>query len=465
LLTNFSYKKALPPYVQTFIAIKEPKKIFKTNKDILKNNFPFIKPLEKFIPIIPNIQIVAAKLAEGPIIIIDTKYYRGLLSLALILKDMFLNKEGIYLEYNNELSKMDEDALIIKNRNETLGFLSKKRNLLIISPTLKALLAAKANIYMEDKEDISIKPRGDIFSFFMPHNLIKDLISFYPQLEFLLPITQQIDYGTISLFFEEEFIKLELDIISKNPQTYKQKVYEKLLSLEMGSSNLSDFIPARSEAFVSLSLNDFQNLYRYLVVILKDYPDLFDRLVMATGVAKRLSEQEFEDLFFSWIGQNIGSVILNDEPVFIVEVKDKDKFLKVFTNFIGEKKVVNNIEITAIELPGIIGILKSLFAPSIKMPFFTIFKDYLLISNSPEQIIKFIKMSDVPIVTQKEYQRSIADLKKGQVEFYLDLGYGNHPFLGNDRFLEIVKKYQKTYGTLNMDYPNIKFEIIFHKTN
>ena len=460
-LTNYSYDRVLPPYVQTFIAIKEPKKIVKTNREIIEKFAPNIKQLMKFIPFIPNLQIVIAKLAEGPILILDASYYRGIVSLGFMLRNFFLKEQGIYLEENLELSKRDEDAFIIRNNKETLVFLTKKRNLIIISPSLKAIMAAKANLEMEDKEKIKVEPEGDIFSFFMPHDLLKSFISVYPQIEFMLPILKKVDYATMTFYFHEDCIESRLKILLKEPETYAEKVYAKLLSIEKKDVDFFSVIPAKTETFFSFSIESFQDLYRYLVIILKDYPELFKKFTMGTRLAKRLSDMDMEDLFFSWIGNNVTTLSLNGQTLFLVEVRDRDLFLKAFSNFIGEKETIDNIDVFKIELPGIIGILKSLFAPSIQLPVFSFYKGYIVISNEAAAILKFMSM-DIDITSTKEYEVYRNRIKKGQIQFFVDIAYGNLPITSVSGVLkDILRYYQKFYGSVKLDYPKIEVNSVF----
>ena len=135
---------------QAVLNIHRPKKVLAYN-DFIFEHYPDFAKIKNFLPLIPDFRIMLTQLAFGPVLVVDMGYFRALSFLAFSFKDQFLKpkEESFYIEENLMLSKQDPDSYILKYGNETLGFVARKKNLLIISPFKKALQMAIAHLSME----------------------------------------------------------------------------------------------------------------------------------------------------------------------------------------------------------------------------------------------------------------------------------------------------------------------------
>jgi hypothetical protein len=467
LITNYSPERALPPEPQAVVSVTRPKKIL-YEYEFLLEEYPEIKNIKKFLPFIPNFNTTVVKLASGPVLIVDFGYYRGILDVFFLVKNWFLNEgNGIYLEENPVLRKEDPDSYILKNGRETLGFMARKRNLIIVSPFLKSFRTALANMG-GDHPKPELNQSGDINIFFRTNRMLRELANLYPQIGFLKSVLEKNKYGTVEIYLEEDRIKMETNLRFSEPENYQEKVIARMLSQERGEPTIESIVPLRSSSFVSFTVENIADVYRYLVVLFKDYPELFSTLQTGNKALKFLADKDMNQLLFSWMGQEVATVALSDlaNPIMVIQVKDADAFRKNFKDFIGDK-VTRTGEHTVfrIELPGIFNFLKSIFAPSVQLPYFSMIRDrFLLIANSPKDIVHFLNRSPINVETSRDYKAVRESIDEGQVFFYADLSYGGIPLTELSPLLKkLFTRYYRVGGSVKFEYPKAKVNLVILK--
>ncbi len=468
LISNHNPKDALPPKPQVLVSLNKPKKLLNEYEFLLKD-YPELKNIKKFLPFVPNFQIILSKVGTGYLIIVDTGYMRGLVELGMVFKSWFLDdKKGIHYEEYPQLKKYGIYAL--KDKRATLGYFSHQRNLLLFSNTTKPLRVAYNNLNTDhDLVDFSVK--GDISILFNTDRLLKKVVKAYPQLSFLKEILNKNQSGNAQVYFEDNIIKTKLVLKFKKPETYKEKVYSRLLNMSNGDRTISDITPYKSGSFVSFSIEDFKKMYNYFIWIFKDNPAIYSKIKLGTKALAYISKHHLHE-FFAWMGQEMGAVTLSDydKPVLVIKVKDSAQFKKTFKQFIGDKVAkVGGANVYEMDLPGMFGFLKSIFAPSIDLPYFTIFKnEYLLISDSAKNITNFIKgASHVKIADDGDFQLVKDNISsKSHIKFFMDLGYGYVPFMNiSPEIKKIMKHYMKMGGGVTFKYPEIHVDLVSVKTN
>ena len=461
LITNYSPEKFLPPFPQAVVSVNQPKKIL-NEYSFLLDEYEEFKPIKKFLPFVPNLQIYIVNLSSGPILIVDSGYWRGLMGAAFFLKDWFFKAgEGIYLEENPLLEK---DVFILKDGTETLGFVAHRRNILIVSPYHQIIKIALGN-YDSVETPPKIEKSGDISIFFRPTAQIKKFLSLYPQLEFMKEILDKHESGNAKIYFQDNSIKTEIVLKLKKPETYQEKVIEKFLQMDSWISSFYEKVPLRTSSFASFSTEDLEKVYQYLILLLKNNKKVFSDLKMGNDALKFVTDKGIRELFFSWTGNEMGSLTLSNskEPVLFIEIKDKAVFFDSFKPFIGEKaKESGEYEIYKIDLPGLFNFIKNIFAPSIELPYFTVFDDkYLIIANNPKEIENFLNLShQVKLNSDKSYEivKQNTD-QNAHIHFYVDLSYGHLPVANLSPIIKkMLEKYYKAGGSIRFDYPEIKID-------
>ncbi|PKL15194.1 MAG: hypothetical protein CVV50_00880 [Spirochaetae bacterium HGW-Spirochaetae-6] len=291
----------------------------------------------------------------------------------------------------------------------------------------------------------------------------------YPQLALLKDVFQNNQSGTAQVYFHSDFIKSTLSLRFKAPSSYQDKVFERLLNMKKGSPTLSQIAPLHSSSFFSFSVSEFQTLYQYLVVLFRDNKEMLSQLQIGQRAVKYISQYHLND-FFDWMGEEVAAITLSDygTPLLLMQVKNKDKFEETMKAFIGSRVAsLDQQKVYSIVLPGIFGFLKSIFAPSIQLPFYTLYQDkYLIISNSANEIVDFLKKSaHVALPVSKDYKLITENTdKSAQIQFYADLSYGYFPFVQiSPIFQKMLQKYHKLGGSVRLAYPDIEIEMVIAK--
>lgn len=468
LITNYSPDKFLPPEPQAVISVNKPKKILYEYQFLL-DDYPELKKLKKFLPLMPNLNTTVVEMASGPVLIIDFGYLRGLLSLAFLFKDTFLQPgENFYLEENPMLLKIDEDAYMIKRGKESFGYLARKRNILIVSPFLKPFRTALANAKTEHKL-IDFDRSGDISIQFRAARFLRKMIKLYPQVAFIKDIIKRNRWGLAQVNFKEKWIEATLKLKFSEPKSYQEKIIAKFLSMDAGERESSHVVPLRTGSYVSFSTEAFEKIYNYLVVLFKDKPEFFDKIKLGSKALKFMTDKSIQSVLFSWMGQEITAVTLSDyqQTLLLVAVESWAQFKRSFEPFIGKKAFkVGNSSVYRMELPGIFQFLKDLFAPSIKLPYFTVYQNkYLLIGNSPREIQNFIKKSTITLKQNKSFKALEENTPNdSHLIFYADLSHGFLPFMNFDPLLKkLLQRYYKVGGSAKFNYPDLDFKLYIFK--
>ena len=468
-LTNYDPEEALPPKPQALLSIKHPKKLV-TEYQFLLDQYPELEKVKKalrLMPLVPNFRVVLAQVAKGPVFIFNTGYYRGIFDILYSFKDQFLDdQEGLHLVDIPQLK--DQGIYMLNNGKTTLGFLAKKRNLILFSLTATSLQMAQMNLET-DQPTVQFEQSGDISLFFDTELLLQSLMRSYPQLALLKDVFQNNQSGTAQVYFHSDFIKSTLSLRFKAPSSYQDKVFERLLNMKKGSPTLSQIAPLHSSSFFSFSVSEFQTLYQYLVVLFRDNKEMLSQLQIGQRAVKYISQYHLND-FFDWMGEEVAAITLSDygTPLLLMQVKNKDKFEETMKAFIGSRVAsLDQQKVYSIVLPGIFGFLKSIFAPSIQLPFYTLYQDkYLIISNSANEIVDFLKKSaHVALPVSKDYKLITENTdKSAQIQFYADLSYGYFPFVQiSPIFQKMLQKYHKLGGSVRLAYPDIEIEMVIAK--
>lgn len=466
LMTNYRPEEILPPEPQAVLHIHRPKKIL-SEHDFVFEEYPEFARMKKFLPLIPDFHMMLSKLAFGPVLVVDMRYYRGASYLAFALKDRFLKpkEDGFYIEENPVLSKQDPDSFVLKYGKETLGFIARKRNLLIITPFLKALQMAIAHLSMEEKPG-DLDRGGDVSLYFQTGRVLADAAKLYPQLAFLQGALAKNHSGILRLDFKSDRVFLDLKLNFSAPENQKEEILARMLSLAPGKKKMRETVPLRSGTFVSVNLNDFKEFYLLLMEYFKDSPEIFEKLQTGVRALQYLSKKKpIEEVLFNWMDGEIGAVSLSGaaDPLFLMRIADFQDFQEGFSAFIGSSAgEAEGHAVYAVELPGVYQFLKNLLAPSARLPYFTLFEGrYLLFGNSVQEINAFLRLSQARLIRSSEFQKSVKGLdSKAQIEFYSDLSYGMVPLAKISPLLSrLMQKYPVMGGSIRADYPEVRVKI------
>lgn len=469
LVSNYDVEQALPEKPIAVVSVNKPKKILYEYSYLFKNRAE-VQSFKKFFPFIPNFKTLIAKISNRPILIIDAGYLRGVLSIGFTFRKYFQDKEnGFYLEAHPALQKKDKDLYVIKKGNLAYGFLAKKRNLLLVSPTTKPLLLALENL-KTGKKHFSIDRKRDISIFFQSKLLLNDLFKSFPQLTKIKPFLENNELGTAFFSFNDKYIRIEAKLkFSETTKSEKEEALKRMLSISSGDRTLTDTIPSRVSSAVSFSVNSFEDLYNLMNLFFRDDADVYKMLQYGSRGVKYVTKKGINDLIFEWLGEEISAVVLSNarKPILVMRIKDPDSFQKGFKPLIGDLvKKVGFHEIYRVELPGYFQLLKSIFAPSIKLPHFCLYnKRTLLIANSWYEIAEFLKAGRESL-SKNPYYKKIQDKLSGtpQITFYSDLKRQVLPFFySNPMMKSILTKYRKIGGGIHLNYPEVKLELIILK--
>lgn len=469
--TNYNPSEVLSPEPQAVLNINRPKKVL-TYNDFIFEHYPDFAKIKKFLPLIPDFRIMLTQLAFGPVLVVDMGYFRALSFLAFSFKDQLLKpkEESFYIEENLMLSKQDPDSYILKYGNETLGFVARKKNLLIISPFLKALQMAIAHLSMEEKSSF-FNFKGDIALYFKTQQVLLNLYKVFPQLSFLKEILKKNQWGQLRIDFSDNLASLNLHLQFDKPITEKENILAQILSLPYSKKTMAQEIPLRSGSFVSLNL-DFQEFYKLLSAYFRDKPEIYEKMQTGQRALQYLSKKRpIEEVLFNWLNQEMGAIYLSgaSAPLFLMRITDYQEFNQGFQAFIGDvKSTLYDYPVYAIKLPGMYQFLKNLFAPSVQLPYFLqLNKEYLLFANSLKDLETFLKIKQMKLAHSDNYQKVLKGLDKhGQIHFYADLTYGMIPLAEvSPLLLNLIQKYHTIGGSVSFHYPHVNIQMNLAKEN
>jgi len=245
------------------------------------------------------------------------------------------------------------------------------------------------------------------------------------------------------------------------PLSSRQPNLSNILSQRAGVPGMAEQIPADAQYATILSAGTLDELYQTARAF---NPGLDDTLKIAETACRLLMGLTLNDLLFSWTGNEFAAFGIEGRPhpVYAIQISNEKKreevFNKAFRSIVLNEDVRLNLDGTRIPRIMLPDFLQSLlrrwniFLPS---PYYIIYKDYLLASESAEALLSALRAMQRNDVLPKTAQwRNIAGGKTTASAFsvYYSLDLQVPFFLRNSTaFSDFISLYRQGLTRMNIN--------------
>jgi hypothetical protein len=274
-------------------------------------------------------------------------------------------------------------------------FIGPYRNLLFITNN-SAIYGSRTSEGMETAYTFNnIKPSAFDVAMLLSPDLINVLLS--DQDANIAAILNNIDFGStveagISVFPK----RIEFRLMA--PMSSRQSALNNLLEQRSTAPNITERLPASTQYATVMSAGTLNELFQVAQIF--SGPVLEETLRMADSSSRTILGLTLDDLLFSWTGNEFAVFGMEGRPhpVYAIQIADERRRQAVFDRAfrsiaLGENLRLNldGVRIPRIEVPEFLQSLLrrwNIFLPS---PYYTIYRDYMLVSESAETLLSALR--------------------------------------------------------------------------
>lgn len=314
-----------------------------------------------------------------------------------------------------------------KIQKQTL-YLSFIKNQLVASYT-HTLIEASIDQYAEpyigrNYQFIAVNQkvyRQNEFRFYVQYDYLKDYagLFFTADASLVNLLTDNLDFSGFSLSLEDE--RLEAKGFTNLPK--QQGIFfEALKKSGFSKTEIFKITPNNAALVLRVGYKDFSTFYEHFESLFKiTDSEAFDQFAQQKSKVETLLDIDFKEHFFSWVGDEIGIIYLNEEALpkeMLVAIKMKNQEeTKEKMDFVLEqirkktpgkfKKVTHRgFPIHFLDIKGFFNLFFAKKFAQLDKPYFTYIGDYLILSNSPNQlraVINSYQKKEV-LLTNKDFK-------------------------------------------------------------
>ncbi|MDR2073308.1 MAG: VCBS repeat-containing protein [Spirochaetaceae bacterium] len=277
---------------------------------------------------------------------------------------------------------------------ETVFYIGIRRNLLIISNNETLFLQALSSdgASYASKKPLTMK-RQDISLLAVPETVISILAENNPLLTRVFARLQFPDTLEVGINIEPK----QLDINVVSPVDTDNPAFDALLAKNSIPPSIMNILPGTTQYCTGLTGIKLQEIFQLAVEFQGlEFQNTFST---ASRTAKTLLGLTVEDMLYSWTAEELAVFGLEDRPapVFAIKIGDESKRKAVFDRifrsiFLSEdsRMVLDGNRIPQITLPPPVNALLRIIQIDIPEPYYLVHENWLLISESPENILATI---------------------------------------------------------------------------
>lgn len=294
------------------------------------------------------------------------------------IEKLDFNKAAGYFEYNTEKSKI---------------YICFYKNLALISSD-ELLFSRSKSIFENEKlkQALGSKKSNQIKVIADAKKVAQSFLSENATAAKLLPFIEDESLTLISFSLTNEDIDLKLNLPFKTDDSSSRVA--KLLRQTSSSPSIFSRLTDGTQYFTLLNLCSIDELVETASEIYpeKNIPGLLES---ANGAAKTLIGASLDDLFFSWTGNEVAVLGLQDSstPVFCFQIKDEKK-LRTALDKMDKSLVLNNntslilggMRLSCLELPSVFSALVSAFGYNVPRVYYLIQDGYIYFSEAPQNL-------------------------------------------------------------------------------
>lgn len=239
---------------------------------------------------------------------------------------------------------------------------------------------------------------------------------------------------------------------------------KKFFASSARKSKADAVLPLSTSHYTCMTFNEFKEVWDFLKTIFKNNPEVSGYFDTAERKIKDFTGMTLEKWLFSWINHEIGVGMLedNEDPFIIIQCKNTAQAIKNIEHltvslistrpdtfqYKGHK--VNQIALP----PGMLGLAR-LFVPNLRLPFYTVIEDLLIISQSRRVISEIIDGYKTEKVLRYDdvYKKILSQVDyEGNVIAYWDMNKRNFGLLNqNTPISRLLRKYNRGVVTVNFE--------------
>jgi len=315
---------------------------------------------------------------------LDLRLFSPLLRILPLISN-FVNIPKLYYVQSGKNSRFE-----MRLDNMTL-YIGPYRNLLFITnnPSVYESRSAK---------------KGEVYSAIKPSSYDASLILSNEFISGLLADQDAAIAAVINNLNFDSMIEAGLSIYPKKiefhlaaPLSSRQQSLSRILEQRSRVPGIAEYIPADAQYASIFSAGTLNDLYQAALVF---SPELSGSLRTAESASRFVLGLTLDDLLFSWTGNEFAVFGLEGRPhpVYAIQISDEQQRQKVFSRAFRSialsenvRVVVDGVRLSQIEVPEFLQSLLrqwDIFVPS---PFYTIYKDYFLTSESADALLSALR--------------------------------------------------------------------------
>jgi len=272
-------------------------------------------------------------------------------------------------------------------------FIGRYRNLLFITNSLRIYESRSARTGGVETFKY-VKPSEYDAVFLLSHEYIYDL--FAEQDTKIAAILDNIEFDSIveaGLLIDARKLEFRLE----TPLSSVRPSLNRFLESRSGTPDMAERFPSSAQYATILSAGTLQEIYQAALVFA---PDLDDALKQADRSSRNMLGLTLDDLLFSWSGKEFAVFGMEGRPhpVFAIQVSDERKRQEVFDKafrsvFINEDVRLNldGMRMPRIAVPDFLQSLLRRWNIYLPSPYYTVYKDFLLISESADTLLSALR--------------------------------------------------------------------------
>ncbi|MDR1239995.1 MAG: hypothetical protein LBK27_07765 [Treponema sp.] len=278
-------------------------------------------------------------------------------------------------------------------------FIGPWHNLLIISnnpQTFEAVLAGRARDGdLRGSGEKAIMSKDYSAALLVSPDLLRGILA--GQEPRIARALRNIDFSApVEITLSPDSKKLDFHILA--PVLTQSPPLRELLEEKSPVPNLTGLLPASAQYSTILSAGTLRELYNAAAVF--SGPELESGMRRADASSRMALGIGLEDLLFAWTGNEFAVFGMEGRPspVYVVQIGDERKRQEVFdqafqTVVVNENIRLNldGVRIPRIELPEFLQSFLHLWNIRVPAPYYTVHKDYLLVSESAETLLAAVR--------------------------------------------------------------------------
>jgi len=302
-------------------------------------------------------------------------------------------------------------------------YIAPYRNLLFATDNSRLFESRSTAISNNVKAFNVIKPSDYDAAFMLSNEFIGSLLS--DQDSGIAAILNNIVFDSkVEAGFSIYPKKIEINLAA--PLSSGQAGLSRLLGQRSRVPGIAERIPANAQYATILSAGTLEEIYQTALVFTQG---LDSALKTADNSSKMLLGLSLNDLLFSWSGNEFAAFGLEGRPhpIYMIQIADEKKrqgiFDRAFKSIALNENVrlnLDGVRIPRIEVPEFLQSLLRRWDIFIPSPYYTIYKDYFLVSESAEALLAALRaMQRNDVLPKTAVWRNIAGGKTVSSSFSL----------------------------------------------